>query len=436
MANIFAQHAQPVRSVMDYQGDFDAQDMRREQLGAARRTNALADLTAQQTRQTMADAQRTNAIIKAAYGSFQPGVSDDTIIQSLQSSGDRGAIEHAQKLMEQKGKKAEIEAKTREAQAKALTEVAGTVKRYATGVMANPTPQSALQAIDDMEAMHKQFGLPGNFDAQRQQIAQMTSPDQIRQWAAGHMGNADLVTKKLQLVSNGKVQTAVDMNPVTNPAGPAPITMTTTPGEDLSAQTSVENNKRTVAASLANASALRDQAQATRDAANIQTGFANETSLRKEFEGLSEIKNYKQAYPAYAAIKDAATRNTPQSDINIVYGIAKLYDPTSVVREGEYATVANSPNIPERIKGYAQYLAGGGKLSPETKKQILAEAEGRIKSYQDEAVKARKSYEGIAKTRGMKPEAVFQAMGDEPGAGADAPQKPKSGGVVNFGDLK
>ena len=165
-------------------------------------------------------------------------------------------------------------------------------------------------------------------------------------------------------------------------------------------------------ASRENAAATRDVAQATRDAATIQTGFQNESGLRKEFEGLTEIKNYKQAYPAFAAVKDAASRNTPQSDINIVYGIAKLYDPTSVVREGEYATVANSPNIPEKIKGYAQYLAGGGRLSPKTKADLVQEATGRLGTYEAEAQKARSSYEAIARRRGIDPANVFQGMGD------------------------
>jgi len=176
------------------------------------------------------------------------------------------------------------------------------------------------------------------------------------------------------------------------------------------------DNKASVGASFANAAATREaaqtQANATREAATNQTGFQNESGLRKEFEGLPEIKNYKQAYPAFAAIKDAAGRNTPQADINIVYGIAKLYDPTSVVREGEYATVANSPNIPEKIKGYAQYLAGGGRLSPETKAQILAEAQGRLGTYEAEAGKARSSYDAIARRRGIDPANVFQGMGD------------------------
>ncbi len=261
MTNIFAQFAQPVRSIADYQAEDDNRALRREQLAGAQRNNALADLTAQQTRQTMEDQQRSNALIQAAYRSAQPGEGDDALIGRLQLGGDRGSLEYAQKLQEQRGKKAEIDAKTREAQAKALTEVASTVKRFATGVMANPTPQVAMQAIADMEAMHKQFGLPGNFDAQRKQIAEMTGPDQIRQWAAGHMGSADLVTKKLQLVNNGKVQTPVDLNPITNPAGPAPITMTTTPGEDLTATTSTENNKRTVGATLAGQRSVAETAR-------------------------------------------------------------------------------------------------------------------------------------------------------------------------------
>lgn len=137
----------------------------------------------------------------------------------------------------------------------------------------------------------------------------------------------------------------------------------------------------------------------------------SETDLRKEFADLPEVKNYKQAAPAFRAIKDAASRNTPASDINIVYGIAKIYDPTSVVREGEYATVANSPNIPERVKGLAQYLAGGGKLTADVKAQLLREAEGRLGSYRGEYENAKKTYEGIAQKRGVDTSQIFTNIG-------------------------
>jgi hypothetical protein len=187
----------------------------------------------------------------------------------------------------------------------------------------------------------------------------------------------------------------------------------TTPNANarLTAETSTDNNKRTVAASRDNAQATRDAARttgdATRDAARIQTGFQNEQGLRKEFEALPEVKKYKQALPSYKGIEDAVKRNTAQSDINIVYGIAKLYDPDSVVREGEYATVANSPNIPDRIKGYAQYLAGGGRLTDKVKGEILAEAKSRMKSYEDQHSVARQNFESIASRSGVDVSRVF-----------------------------
>lgn len=60
--NIFAQYAQPVRSVADYQDDYDKRDIRKLQLLGQQRQNAIADLTAQQTQQTMA----RNALVQAA----------------------------------------------------------------------------------------------------------------------------------------------------------------------------------------------------------------------------------------------------------------------------------------------------------------------------------------------------------------------------------
>lgn len=138
------------------------------------------------------------------------------------------------------------------------------------------------------------------------------------------------------------------------------------------------------------------------------------TSLRKEFEGLPEVKDYKQALPAYNSIIDAAKRNSPQSDINLVYGIAKIYDPSSVVREGEYATIANSANIPEKIKGYAQYLAGGGRFTPEVKAALIKEATGRMKSFEDQFVSAQNNYKTISKNSGADPSLLFPSEFNSP----------------------
>jgi hypothetical protein len=404
-AGIYGQFAEPARSTADYQAQYDSQAQRQMQL----QQNRLALMQAQnvmQQRNALRGIDLSDPANHPAALSAAPDVAPG-LLKSLgdyQQVASKSAFERSQARASDQ--KTAIEARMEDMrQIAALPDQQTAIQLLNSKVSSGGVPMVAAQAYQRMIEKDPNWKLNLMLSA--------LDPTKASELLKPHLGVADL-QNVMQPYSQDQISGKVTLS-----GAPMPI------GQSA-------NNAATVSASLANASALRDQAQATRDAANIQTGFANEQGLRKEFEGLPEIKNYKQAYPAFAAIKDAAARSTPQSDINLVYGIAKLYDPNSVVREGEYATVANSPAIPERIKGYAQYLSGGGKLSPETKKQILAEATSRLGTYEAEAKKARGSYDGIAKKRGMDPSSVFSDMGNMVGGNpAGAAQK-----VVNFADLK
>ena len=145
-----------------------------------------------------------------------------------------------------------------------------------------------------------------------------------------------------------------------------------------------------------------------------------ETDIRKELNDLPQVKKFANATPAYKAIVDAAGRNNKQADINLVYGLAKLYDPDSVVREGEYDTIAKSQTIPEWLKGQAAALTGtGGKLTAQTRALILKEAEGRFNSYRTEYDSVTTRYSEIARQRGANPEnVVVPIAGDIPKGGS------------------
>lgn len=145
---------------------------------------------------------------------------------------------------------------------------------------------------------------------------------------------------------------------------------------------------------------------------NAQARIAAEESLRKEFTSLAPVKSYSQAFPAYKNILDASKRDNTQADINIVYGLAKLYDPDSVVREGEYATIANSQAIPEKIKGFANYLMGGGRLTAETRKQLIAEATSRHNILRQGYEQSSKQYRDLASKSGLSQDSVITAFGE------------------------
>lgn len=398
------------------------------QIQGAQRENQLGQLKMDEYQRGLADTNALNTLYQGALGA-DGKIDRNALYTGAAKSGLGSKIPALQKgFMEADKGQAEVDEKTFK-----LAKERHDIFKSTLGALANEPGLSKDLVIQAGQSLVQQGILPAEL-FQKSMASMPDDPMQLRQrliqGVKSQMTPEQMFTvfaPKPEKMDNGQQISFRDTNPNSPTYGQETaggvVQKVTTPDAVLSASTSTENNKRSVSASLANAAATREVAGATRDAANVQTGFQNEQGLRKEFEGLPEVKSYKQAYPAYAAIKDAASRSTPQSDINIVYGIAKLYDPNSVVREGEYATVANSPAIPERIKGYAQYIAGGGKLSAETKRQILAEAESRIQSYEAEHNKARASYEGIAKRRGIDPANVFQATGDVP-MGGQSPSKP------------
>ena len=262
----------------------------------------------------------------------------------------------------------------------------------------------------------------------------------------------ELTLPKLTQVNDGQTTRFVDTNPMTNPSGPAPITMRPTPeamltdertrsegalnrGVTIRGQNMTDARARETAGRPEWSEELRSWVFRPSNAAPAgaivtATGpdgkplpprglASDETNLRKEFADLPQVKSYTMATPAYKAIVDAASRNTRQADINLVYGLAKLYDPTSVVREGEYATIANSQAVPDWLKGLAQGLAGGSRLSPNTKSQVLVEARGRIGAFQQEYDAARTRYVGIAQQRGMNPDNVIVPINVAPTPAAE-----------------
>lgn len=92
------------------------------------------------------------------------------------------------------------------------------------------TPEQGQQAIRD---------LPGDPVRLRQHLMQQGM--QVMDAKA----RLEALTPKLDKVDNGKVISFVDTNPITNPQGPAAVRKTTTPGEDLSASTTMRGQNMT-----------------------------------------------------------------------------------------------------------------------------------------------------------------------------------------------
>ena len=85
--------------------------------------------------------------------------------------------------------------------------------------------------------------------------------------------------------------------------------------------------------------------------------FGNEKDLRTEFQ--AQVKPYVELGQAYQKIETAAKNPSPAGDIAMVYGFMKVLDPSSVVREGEFATAQNAGSVPDSVRNmYNKALSG------------------------------------------------------------------------------
>jgi hypothetical protein len=121
--------------------------------------------------------------------------------------------------------------------------------------------------------------------------------------------------------------------------------------------------------------------------------------LRKEFNAREEVKNYNAAVPVLRSIAQAP--NTTAGDLDFIYGVGKILDPGSVVREGEMALVIKSGSPMERILGTTQWVAGEGKLTPKIRAQLIEVLNQRVTELKTAADDARKPFEVQARRQNI-----------------------------------
>ncbi|WP_245293815.1 hypothetical protein [Rhizobium bangladeshense] len=144
------------------------------------------------------------------------------------------------------------------------------------------------------------------------------------------------------------------------------------------------------------------------------TGYKPEdvSNLRKEVQNLPTYKSYQQAAPVYQSMIDTAKTDSKASDLNLVYGLGKIMDPNSVVREGEMVMVNNTASLPDWFSGIINSVNGGQRLTPETRQAILAEARSRMGAYRGALDNDIGQYSGIIGRRGMNEADILPTLGD------------------------
>jgi hypothetical protein len=132
--------------------------------------------------------------------------------------------------------------------------------------------------------------------------------------------------------------------------------------------------------------------------------FGNEKDLRNEFQ--AQVKPYVELGQAYQKIETAAKNPSPAGDIAMVYGFMKVLDPSSVVREGEFATAQNAGSVPDSVRNMYNKALSGERLNDKIRSDFLQQARNLVESQRVMSNDLIERYKEVAKNYKLDPNQV------------------------------
>lgn len=103
--------------------------------------------------------------------------------------------------------------------------------------------------------------------------------------------------------------------------------------------------------------------------------FGFEKDLAAQYGGQDPVKTYQAVRNGYERVRASAQTESGPGDVSMIFAYMKMLDPTSVVREGEFATAENAGGVGQQVSNIYNRLLNGERLTPELRKQFLAAAD-------------------------------------------------------------
>lgn len=132
------------------------------------------------------------------------------------------------------------------------------------------------------------------------------------------------------------------------------------------------------------------------------------TKLSDDYEKNQAVKDYKTVQPLVASMENAFQKDSGAADLDMVYALAKIYDPGSVVREGEQVLVVKSGGLPSQVQDWIGWVNGGQRLSSAVRKGMVEQAKSRADNYKQASDAVASSYRRQAKEWGLNADNIVR----------------------------
>ena len=104
---------------------------------------------------------------------------------------------------------------------------------------------------------------------------------------------------------------------------------------------------------------------------------------------------------------ELARKGNPSADGASLYNLAKIYDPSGAVQEGDKKSILGNASIPERVKLLAQQFYAGGSFTPTQRNNILLIAKEIRDQRNTQLERYRKEYVNVITKFGGSSDSIF-----------------------------
>ncbi len=160
------------------------------------------------------------------------------------------------------------------------------------------------------------------------------------------------------------------------------------------------------------------------EAAALKNKMDAEGSLRDDY--VKSSQPFVVQRDAYNRVKAASKGDASAAgDMSLIFGYMKMLDPTSTVREGEYATAQSAAGVPERILTLYNKAKDGEILGPDQRKDFINQADKLYKSSEGQQKKNVTIHKKLAKQYKVDPDNVAIDLNIDETLEPINPNKPK-----------
>jgi len=133
-----------------------------------------------------------------------------------------------------------------------------------------------------------------------------------------------------------------------------------------------------------------------------------EFDLSQKFSHDPTVKRTAEMSEAVNRMKSGAEAKNAAGDISLIFGFMKLNDPTSTVREGEFATAQNAGSVPDNVRKAYNKAISGERLGDKERSMFYNQGVRLFKAQTEAQAPIEEQYGSFSKDYGVNPNRVVR----------------------------